>query len=64
MARIATIVLVLGVCMSETSLAGVVFEAGEVDSSTVKLNPVPMSRSFTGRESGTRCQESGRNWIQ
>ena len=36
MARIATIVLVLGVCMSETSLAGVVFEAGEVDSSTVK----------------------------
>ena len=36
MARIATIVLVLCMCMSETSLAGVVFEAGEVDSSTVK----------------------------
>ena len=36
MARIATIVLVLCVCMSETSLAGVVFETGEVDSSTVK----------------------------
>ena len=36
MARIATIVLVLCMCMSETSLAGVVFETGEVDSSTVK----------------------------
>lgn len=36
MIRIATIVLMLGVCMPETLLAGVVFEAGEIDSSTVK----------------------------
>ena len=36
MARISAIVLVLGMCMPETLLAGVVFEAGEIDSSTVK----------------------------
>ena len=36
MARIATIVLMLGMCLPETLLAGVVFEAGEIDSSTVK----------------------------
>ena len=36
MARIAAIVCMLSVCMPETLLAGVVFEAGEIDSSTVK----------------------------
>ena len=36
MARIAAIVWMLSVCMPETLLAGVVFEAGEIDSSTVK----------------------------
>ena len=36
MARIAAIVLVLGMCMPETLLAWVTFEAGEIDSSTVK----------------------------
>ena len=36
MARIATIVLMLGMCLPETLLAGVVFEAGEIDSSAVK----------------------------
>ncbi len=37
MARIATIVLVLGMCMSETSLAGMIFKAGEIDSSKVEV---------------------------
>ena len=36
MARIATIVLVLGMCMPETVLAGMIFEAGEIDSSMVR----------------------------
>ena len=36
MARIAAIVLVLVLCMPETLLAWVTFEAGEIDSSTVK----------------------------
>ena len=36
MVRIAAIVWMLSVCMPETLLAGVVFEAGEIDSSTVK----------------------------
>ena len=36
MARIAAIVWMLSVCMSETLLAEVVFEAGEIDGSTVK----------------------------
>lgn len=36
MARIAAIVLVLGMCMPETLLAWVIFEAGEIDSSLVK----------------------------
>ena len=36
MARIATIVCLLSVCLPETLLAWVTFEAGEIDSSTVK----------------------------
>lgn len=36
MVRIAAIVWMLSFCMPETLLAGVVFEAGEIDSSTVK----------------------------
>ena len=36
MARIAAIVLILGMCMPDTLLAWVTFEAGEIDSSTVK----------------------------
>ena len=36
MARIAAIVLVLGMCMPETLLAWVTFEASEIDSSTIK----------------------------
>lgn len=37
MARIATIVWMLSVCMPETVLAGAVFEAGEIDSSAVEV---------------------------
>ena len=36
MVRMTAIVWMLSVCMPETLLAGVVFEAGEIDSSTVK----------------------------
>ena len=36
MVRIATVVLMLGMCMPEALLARVVFEAGEIDSSTIK----------------------------
>ena len=36
MARISAIILVMGMCMPETVLAWVTFEAGEIDSSTVK----------------------------
>ena len=37
MVRIAAIVLVLGMCMSETSLAGMILKAGEIDSSKVEI---------------------------
>ncbi len=37
MVRIAAIVLILGICMPETLLAGVILEAGEIDSSKVEV---------------------------
>ena len=37
MARIAEIILILGMCISETIIAGMVLEAGEIDSSKVEV---------------------------
>ena len=55
MARIAAIILVLDMCMPGTVLAGVTFEAGEIDSSTVK--PGAFVEIIYGK--GERDQVSG-----
>ena len=62
MVRMTAIVWMLSVCMPETLLAGVAFEAGEIDSSAVK--PGSYVEIIYGRVSGIRCQESGRDWIR
>ena len=56
MAQIAAIVLILGLCLPQTLLAGVILEAGEIDSSKVKVGVYAEVIYGTGE----RDQVSGR----
>ena len=62
MARMAVIVLILGICLPDVLPARMVLKAGEIDSGKVRVGV--FAEVSTGRGRGIRSRGSGRSWSR